>query len=592
MRNVLGKRQTREASLSEVTLDETGQTLTLAFSSEEPVERWFGKEVLSHREGAARLQRLNDAGPLLLCHDPEKQIGVIEKAWIGEDKKGRAVVRFSRSSLAQDVLQDVKDGIRKHISVGYVVHKFELAEKRDDGNIYRADEWEGLEISIVPIPADPTVGVGRSITVGESSMDRDTVIAEERKRVQEITALCRQWNCPDLAESAIREGLGLDAVREKILSRGAAPAPAAPGFSAESLGLTDEEIKGFSFVRAIRAAADGDWSKAGFEREVSVATAKAAGKECTPNGLVIPTNVGGKRAVTSLGENPTTSSLVGTDLLANSFIEILRNRLVIVKAGATMLSGLRGNVTIPSQKEGATAYWVERGKPVQQQDVRTGIITLSPKTVGAYTDIYRDMLQQSTPQAEKIVREDLTYAVARAIDLAAIMGKGGAEPKGMMSYEERRMPIVGAATAFDQKTLWANIVKLETMVTEANADLGNLTYVTNAKVRGLLKSVERFEKTGQVIWQNGASSDEGVLNGYRALVSNQIPANLGANKNMSALLFFRAAEMILGEWGILDIQVNPYALSESGGLRLRILQDVDIAHRHTESFSFWDGIVT
>lgn len=140
------------------------RTIEISFSSEEEVERWYGMEILDHKKESVNLSRLNNSGALLLNHDTDKQIGVIEKAYISEqEQKGRAVVRFSRSGLGEEIYQDVLDGIRKNVSVGYRVEKLILVEKRKDVEVYRAVSWTPFEVSIVPIPADATVGVGRNI---------------------------------------------------------------------------------------------------------------------------------------------------------------------------------------------------------------------------------------------------------------------------------------------------------------------------------------------------------------------------------------------------------------------------------------------
>ena len=143
-------------------VNKENRSIELSFSSEDEVERWYGMEILDHKKESVNLSRLNNSGALLLNHDTDKQIGVIEKAYISEqEQKGRAVVRFSRSGLGEEIYQDVLDGIRKNVSVGYRVEKLILVEKRKDVEVYRAVLWTPFEISIVPIPADATVGVGR-----------------------------------------------------------------------------------------------------------------------------------------------------------------------------------------------------------------------------------------------------------------------------------------------------------------------------------------------------------------------------------------------------------------------------------------------
>jgi phage head maturation protease len=154
----------RDLQVRKDNIDEEKRTVELSFSSEEPYERYFGNEILGHKPNEVRMERLLKTGPLLLDHDYKKQIGKVETADI-KNKRGIATVRFSRSSLAEEIFQDVLDGIRENISVGYQLYKlFELDEKgEDDIEQYRAVDWEPHEISIVSMPADMTVGIGRSL---------------------------------------------------------------------------------------------------------------------------------------------------------------------------------------------------------------------------------------------------------------------------------------------------------------------------------------------------------------------------------------------------------------------------------------------
>lgn len=154
----------RDLQIKKNTIDEENRTVELSFSSEEPYLRYFGNEILGHKKNEIRMERLLKTGPLLLDHNYKKQIGKVEAAEI-KSKRGVATVRFSKSKLGEEIFQDVLDGIRANISVGYQVYKlFELEEKDEEGvDQYRAVDWEPHEVSIVSMPADTTVGIGRSI---------------------------------------------------------------------------------------------------------------------------------------------------------------------------------------------------------------------------------------------------------------------------------------------------------------------------------------------------------------------------------------------------------------------------------------------
>jgi HK97 family phage major capsid protein len=128
---------------------------------------------------------------------------------------------------------------------------------------------------------------------------------------------------------------------------------------------------------------------------------------------------------------------------------------------------------------------------------------------------------------------------------------------------------------------------LETAIAKANANFGSLAYLTNPRVSGMLKTTLVNENSSTFIWGSG-SNGRGIVNGYPAEVSTIVPDNLNTDK--SAMIFGNWADLVIGEWGVLDVQVNPYLKGTSGTVRIRVIQDVDIAIRHPESFAFYDTI--
>lgn len=142
-------------------VDEENRTVSLSFSSDEPYDRYFYSEILSHDKKAILLDRLNDGGALLSDHDWQRQIGVVVAGTAKTDGHvARCDVKFSTRQAAEDEYQDVIAGIRTKVSVGYTINKYEYDEKEET---LTATEWEPLEISLVAIPADTSVGVGRSL---------------------------------------------------------------------------------------------------------------------------------------------------------------------------------------------------------------------------------------------------------------------------------------------------------------------------------------------------------------------------------------------------------------------------------------------
>lgn len=350
------------------------------------------------------------------------------------------------------------------------------------------------------------------------------------------------------------------------------------------LGMDDKQARSYSLFKAINAQVTGNWKGAEFERECSDEIAKRSGKDA--QGFYFPMDVQLlKRDYTgylNAGTATEGAELVATDLMAGSFIDILRNKMIAREAGATVLSGLVGNIAIPRQSGAGSFSWVGADGSAVETAPTFDQVTMSPKTGGAFTDIGRSLLMQSSMDVENMVLNDLATISALAVDYACFNGAGTAQakdPKGIANVSGIGAVIGGTNGA---APTWANIVDLETAVATDNADIGRLSYVTNAKVRGKLKQTEKASGTAKYIW-----GDDNTLNGYRALVSNQIPSNLtkASGTGLSQIFFGNFADLIIGQWGTLDVLVDPYTNGLSGAVRIVVLQDVDVCVRHAESFA-------
>jgi HK97 family phage major capsid protein/HK97 family phage prohead protease len=608
-------------------IDEEARTATLAFASEMPYERWWGLEILDVSATSMRQGRLRSGANLLMDHDTRDVVGVIESVEIGADRVARAVVRFGKSVRAEEVWQDVRDGIRRNVSVGYMIHKAVLVETVDGVETYRVTDWEPFEVSLVSVPADASVGVGRSaepdergisISVeveveageqpdGETDPEADpeadpaataatttpstseektmtkTVEVTERNHAAEISKIAATIpGGADLAMSAIQRGLSVEEFQREALEK-----LSTKGVPTADVGMSGKEVKEYSILRALNALANPQDANAqraaAFERECSDAAAKVLGKES--RGFMVPFEVQ-KRDL-----NVTTATaggnLVATNLMAGNFIDLLRNAMVIDGLGAQFLTGLVGKIAIPKQSGGATAYWVaESGAPTESQQT-IAQVTMQAKTVGAFTDISRQLLKQSSIDVEGFVQRDLAAVLGLAIQQAAISGTGqNNQPSGLLTLIT---PSVAGGTDGAAPT-WANIIELETDVSVANADVGSMGYLTNAKVRGKLKGTTKANNQNGFVFEQG----DMPLNGYRAGITNAVPSNLtkGAGTDLSAILFGNFADLLIGMWGGLDLTVDPYSGSTSGTVRVVALQDVDVAIRHAESFATMVDAIT
>jgi hypothetical protein len=180
---LLGKKLKRAMPLqrAEMTIDEEARTVEMSFSSDEPIEHWFGKLILNHAPGCVRLDRLNNGGAFLSEHDRTKQIGVHVDGSVKTDgHQMRGTIRFSRSPLGAQEFQDVIDGIRRNTSVGAMLYELHFVrETEDEGAVYQSDDWEPIENSLVSIPADVSVGVGRALDDDDEALAQD--LEEQRE---------------------------------------------------------------------------------------------------------------------------------------------------------------------------------------------------------------------------------------------------------------------------------------------------------------------------------------------------------------------------------------------------------------------------
>ena len=588
------------------------RTITFPFSSETPVTRLYGEEILEHKSDNWDLTRLNDGGPLLFNHNFDRPIGVVEKAYISnEDKRGYAEVRFSKEEFASSIYRDIQDGIIKGVSFGYVVNNM---EERADGKFYGTD-IAVHELSIAPVPADSSVGVSRAAIAAEATetisnmtneersdvsassdapvnpidesmtttpketlevrseaIDGEKLLKAERARIQEITQIAEKYDLRELGQEYISKGKEVSDFNSAVL-KDLEPRNQISQASETNatIGLTEKETGNFSFLRALNYLANPTDSRAreaaSFEIEASEAAAAKLGR--TSRGITIPQDVLTAQRDLQTSPGSAGGDVIKTDLLTGSFIDLLRNESACARAGATILSGLEGNVKIPKQSGAASASWISEGAAAAESDQTLTQVSLVPRTVGAYTDVTRKLLLQSSIDIENFVRNDLARVIALKIDLAGLYGSGVAnEPLGLKNTVG-----IGAEAFAGAVPTFPEVIAMESDLGSANALLGSPCYITNASMRGSLKGTKKDAGSGEFVWTGG---QDGEMNGYRAFVSNQVAAGDVWMGNF--------ADLLMGFWSGLDLTVDPYTNSTSGTVRIVALQDCDVAVRHPESF--------
>ena len=613
----------RALQVERAQIDDEARTATLAFASEAPYDRWWGREILDVSPTAMRMQRLSTGANLLVDHDTRDVVGVVETVEVGADRVARAVVRFSRSSRGQEVWQDVKDGIRRNVSVGYMIHAAKLIETDDDDNdTYRVTDWEPYEVSLVSVPADPSVGVGRALAQGldaspapisaPAAADPATPVAgpspaadraanpaaptpqppmlkgtpmsdvqvTERNHAAEISQLAagiQGFDARELALKSIQAGHTVEQFQAEVL-RQVANKPLAA-----DVKLNEREVKQYSYVRAIAAAiarAEGQ-SVSGIEAELSQelerqlpANAKRHG------GIYVPMRLQAERAAISeaLWNTSTKgSSTVFTE--AGEFIDLLRNQTVAIELGARLMAGLSSPVSFPKQTGAATAYWMPEndGTNVTASNATLGSVSLTPKTLQATTAFSRQLMAQSSIDVEQFVRNDLAAQHALAWDRAVLHGSGSNnEPTGIYAAGSVNSIAMGGTPTYGK------LIDMVTEVLKDNALMGSLAFATTPGMAGkLAQTVIAASTDSRMIW-TGPLND-GQLVGYRAVATNQVLATLGSGSD-HGVIFGDFTSVMIGTWGALEIVVDPYALKKQGMVEVTSFQLADIALRHPQSF--------
>lgn len=606
-------------------------TVRLSVSSEEPYYRQFmwderskdyihGYEVLGHADGEIDFGRMKDG---LIIQDTHygDQIGLMRNPEV-MDGKLSGEVEFCCGERAQEIMRDAIAGLRRNMSVGYRVKEYKMVGEAEDGEpIYRAVKWMPHEASFVNVPADSTVGVGRSLD-GAENQDGGIPAAVTRKetktmnpeQVVECFRLAKAGNVEHAeVDDLIKSGKTFDEIRgvledkveahmkelaEKAAKKPEMPEPAKRGAVVDE--KTQKEIKrAYNLANVIRAMAGDTSVDIGYEREISDEIVAQTGRKGS-QGIIIPdfiraaansgdgslvlgtpaynddTSAGGISGIGGAGKNT-----IATNLLAGSFIEALRDALVLTSAGMQTLSGLTGDIAIPKGGK-ATAAWItaENGD-ASKTNLTFGQVTATPHTVGAYTDITRKLLLQSSIDVQGFVVRELVYAIAYALENAAFNGSGSSgQPTGLASQISQTVSFTAGVPTL------AKVLEMISTIDEANGNIGPQTFIGKPSVWALL--------AGTLDWAAITDASNGItggvtsgkylldaatntMQGYRFIKSNLAPAK--------QLLFGDFSQFMLCLWSGTDLVVDQYSNCTKGALRVVALQDADFIVRQAAAFS-------
>lgn len=329
------------------------------------------------------------------------------------------------------------------------------------------------------------------------------------------------------------------------------------------------EMRNYSLAKATSESMQGNLT--GLEAEVN----EELGKGREVRGVMVPTEIilGGVETrvlkTTTPGAGPG-SNLIATDLGAIS--DRRRPVLAIERMGATIMRGLNGNMDLPRLTGSGTAHWVAEHNDTTRSDAKFGKKSMTPKTVSSEYEVSRRMLQQSQPALEPLLRNDLGFLLAQALDLAAIQGGGTNEPTGILA--DGSVATVTGGT-FDSDITADLIAALET-----DDVTGTRAFLTNPAVMNAARKTK--DSDGHVIPVSELFHSERVES------STQVPDDIGAGNDKHALIYGEWASLYLGYWSGVDILVNPYHadVASKGGALLHAFLDADVVVRQAEGFRY------
>lgn len=605
------------------------KTVRLSVSSEAPYYRsWMwdertqdyikGYEVLGHAEGEIDFTRMKDGLVIQDTHWGD-QIGLMRKPEV-KDGKLCGEVEFCCGPRAQEIKQDAIKGLRRNMSVGYRVQEYKLVGEAEDGNpIYRAVKWMPHEASFVNCPADTEVGVGRSQEnntaatpavvqkKGIQIMDKPEVKAGlTADNVVEAFRLAKAANIEaGEVDALIKSGKSFDEIRGELVGKvekrmaelekaraEAAKKPDTPAAKKDAAGgivddATRKEItKHYSVAKVLRALA-GASVDIGYEREVSQEMESKTGRKA--QGIIIPDFVRSEAGSETFarpahgtvdGLGGWGAATIATNLLAGSFIEALRDALVLGQAGMQTLAGLVGDIAIPKGGKVQAAWISAENGDASKTNPTLGQLTATPKTIGAYVDMTRKLLLQSSIDVQGFCVRELVYAIAHGLEAAGFNGSGtNGEPAGLLGKIANTVSFTpGALTK-------AKVLEMITKIDEANGNLGSMKFIGRPSVWGAFGGTLDF--TTIVANESpvaGVTSGKYLLDtatnkmeGYDFIKSNIAPAK--------TVMFGDWSQLMLCLWSGTDIVVDQYSGCTKGALRVVALQDADFIVRQPEAFS-------
>lgn len=524
-------------------------------SSEYPVDRGDYDEILLHTPEAVDMQR--NPLPLLVNHDQDTQIGVVEGLRIIGGKL-KALIRFASDELAKQYEADVKDKVRQNLSVGYKI----LDSIVEDGKRI-VKKWMPMEVSVVPIPADPQAGFYRSavnnswkfkgISMNDEKKTENN--SEIRQEISEIRALGRHHNQSDFADECIDAGMGIVQFRTELLEKISNDKPIPTPYV-----QTRKQDETYNLGRAILGLVDERMK--GYEHEISEDLSRNQ-KKRRSNSIIVPTD---QVLTTRVMSASNLSGNISSISDGSRLVPFVQRLGVYPNIGIQVFNGLSSDIKIPRETSAATASFLalDGSTDITEGTPTMDSVSFSPTSLACFTQLSHKLVLQSSVNMDSVIRNLMGQTIANKLDYAVIEGSGSSnEPTGIANTTGINVETYVSSIAY------ADLLNaLETLAADA-IPMSNLVWLINPAEISSLASTDKGTDTGEYLLDLSAEQDGriGSMLGFPVYVSEHVTSG--------EVLLVRGEHSAIGFFGGLEVEVDPFFDFQKGNIGIRAIQDFD-----------------
>lgn len=605
----MNKTNLRSLSIDNVTENDSANKLVFSCASPAPYTREYEdmiyNEVLEISDTSIDFTRLVDQrSPLLFEHDAERQIGVVDKAWI-ENEKLYVAVRFSKSKFAQEILADIKDDIRRNVSIGYIINDYQMIENKTDIPTMLVKNFTIYEVSIVSTPADPFVGINRNLKIGLKTMENNEEVKPQEEIVEavetetkneevieEVTEEIVEETTEETPIEETKEEVVEEPIKDEEITDEAEEIRAAGELAGEE-ELAEECIKGKksledfkNLVKSKRNINSNKSDKKDIQMKKNFSISKAIRNACSQyKGDVskdIETQIiaDNKRAF-GIGEEydivvsrralaPTATNgqeLIAGEYLPQEFTPALRPATALSKTGYRLIPSTGHAVSFAVVTQGAKAQMYSLDGELADGDLKFANKELKPRKGGVCVPIPYSLLLQARPEIDAMVSDDVVKALDELKDEMALIGSGeNNEPTGIAKT-------AGVNTmGVDEIFTWEGVCKAERLIRDSNDMTETLFWVMNSTNYNKFKTTLKDDVAGAEYLLK-----DGKINGYEAVINNALDDNTVILGNFD--------ELVITPFDGIMLKVDDITFVKKGAVQVIATEAFDTLVRRPKSFT-------